>query len=279
MSFAYRHGFSLMRLWTATRSIVKHPTVLTEVLGGQNAIGHKLVLIRAKELRKDDVDVIKLKDFSIHLRQDDGMLSGTLYELGYIDPRQTQLFNARVKDKVVVDVGANLGWYTLNACAHGAKEVHAIEPEPTNIRLLKQSIALNGLDAKVYECAAGERDGTMRIYYQDDCNSGSSSAITKTGHYFDVPCRTLKSLGVKPDVLKIDVEYAEPMVLAGGLGMVEEVPEIFMEYGRKWEGYEALARLFEDRYRMEIVMWKRTIPIKKLSECKKVENVHLSLRR
>ena len=277
MNLKYRVGYHPMRLWTAARSIAKHPRLMTEALKGQDAMGRKLALIRSEEMKRNDVDVVKLRDFSMHLRPDDGILSGCIYECGGIDPRMTRMFNEAAPGKVVVDVGANLGWYTLNACAHGAKEVHAIEPEPTNAWLLRRSLGLNGFEAAtVYECALGEDEGTATLYYQDDCNSGSPSLVSKTKHSIDVPCKTLKSLGVKPDVLKIDVEYAEPQVLMGGLG---HVPEMFIEYGRKWKGYETLADFLEGRYRMEIVLWTGTIPIKKLSECRRVENIHLVLRK
>jgi len=48
------------------------------------------------------------------------------------------------KSAVFVDVGANLGWFSLVMAAAGYEDIHAIEPFGSNVRLLKLSLCLNG---------------------------------------------------------------------------------------------------------------------------------------
>ena len=57
---------------------------------------------------------------------------------------------------LVVDVGANLGWFSLFAAAHGPHvHVVAVEPQPRATRLLRHSIAANGLQAQITLHEAG----------------------------------------------------------------------------------------------------------------------------
>jgi FkbM family methyltransferase len=61
-----------------------------------------------------------------------------------------------------VDVGANVGTYTIWAAELGA-EVIALEPAPDTFALLQENIALNGYDVAAVQAAAGDRCGTARF--------------------------------------------------------------------------------------------------------------------
>jgi FkbM family methyltransferase len=61
-----------------------------------------------------------------------------------------------------VDVGANVGTYTIWAAELGA-EVIALEPAPDTFRLLEENIALNGYPVTAVRAAAGDHCGTARF--------------------------------------------------------------------------------------------------------------------
>ncbi|HEX4093109.1 MAG TPA: FkbM family methyltransferase [Trebonia sp.] len=61
-----------------------------------------------------------------------------------------------------LDVGANVGTYTLWAAELGA-EVIALEPAADTIRLLEENIALNGYPVTTVQAAAGDRCATARF--------------------------------------------------------------------------------------------------------------------
>jgi FkbM family methyltransferase len=61
-----------------------------------------------------------------------------------------------------LDVGANIGTYTLWAAELGA-EVIALEPAADTFRLLKENVALNGYQVTMVQAAAGDHCGTARF--------------------------------------------------------------------------------------------------------------------
>jgi FkbM family methyltransferase len=76
---------------------------------------------------------------------------------------------------VVVDVGANIGAFTLFA-AEFASHVYAFEPEPRNYDCLRRNIALNGFDhvTPIAKAVAGS-SGTREFHIAADENTGSHS--------------------------------------------------------------------------------------------------------
>ena len=118
-------------------------------------------------------------------------------------------------DAVVVDVGANIGWYTLRA-ARRAKKVYAFEPEPTNYELLQKAVRANGFsNVELEKLIVGDTDGETDLFLSID--AGRHSTVRKSGRKITVKCTTLDSFLPTQtiDVLKVDVEGAESRVLAG----------------------------------------------------------------
>jgi hypothetical protein len=55
-------------------------------------------------------------------------------------------------DTVVVDIGGNIGVYTLAAASQGHR-VHVFEPVPLHVLMIQQSLRMNALDDLVTLCA------------------------------------------------------------------------------------------------------------------------------
>lgn len=139
------------------------------------------------------------------------------------EPLATALFKRSLGEgKVVLDVGANVGYFTLLAAnAVGARgHVFAFEPAPGNVRMLKRNVEMNQyenvscLALAVGECA-GMRELTLSVF--PDCNGFNQSPICSSIGSVSVECVALDDFleGRKPDVVKIDVEGAEVSVLKG----------------------------------------------------------------
>ena len=79
---------------------------------------------------------------------------------------------------VFVDIGANIGYYSLNAARLGAQKVIAIEPNPTILSRLNDNIALNNLSSKiaVHDVAVGAETGVANLTIADG-DFGSSSIV------------------------------------------------------------------------------------------------------
>ena len=168
------------------------------------------------------------------------------------EPDETALIaKVMAEDAVCIDVGANVGYYTLLLASLSPRgQVHAFEPVPRNFDLLSKNIQLNGFENVVLNrCAVGNRNGEMRF---TDAEDGAYSSFLDTGRRapsgtITVPTRTLTSYceerGLhRIDFMKVDVEGAELMVLEGASGCFEDTnlrPKLIM-----MELYEPMLRSY-----------------------------------
>lgn len=128
----------------------------------------------------------------------------------------------------VLDVGANVGIYTLLAAKRGAM-VFAIEADPRNVEVLRHHVHLNGFDDRVaiFHMAAAAEEGRVTLF-RNPANSGGSS-IFRGVDPTSVTSNTIDSLNLPPiDVCKIDIEGAEVMALSGTDMTIERSPDMKM---------------------------------------------------
>ncbi len=139
-----------------------------------------------------------------------------------------------------VDVGANIGIYTIYALDLGA-EVIAVEPT-SNADRVREHLALNGYQATVIQKALSNRPGTVRITEGLD----SFNHLVSEGGV-EVEATTLDDIlgGRTAASVKIDVEGAERLVLQGASRALAEhrIKLLQME----WAPGQAQATLGESR--------------------------------
>jgi FkbM family methyltransferase len=121
------------------------------------------------------------------------------------------------KGDVVVDVGANLGFFTVYAYLKGASKIYSFEPDVKNFECLKQN---SPPCAEVFNYGIMVDPGEHVFFV--DVNPGGHSFFnfgdTRTGEKRTVRCLSIPSLfqdkGLeKIDFLKIDAEGAEVEIL------------------------------------------------------------------
>jgi FkbM family methyltransferase len=123
---------------------------------------------------------------------------------------------------VFVDVGANVGTYSLVLARHvgaGGKVV-AIEPHPaTHARLAFNRIASNVAQVRLVAAAAGASDGELMIE-SDDSNLGASHIATEQNAVDAIPVPSFRLRRILDDAglenvhaLKIDIEGFEDRVM------------------------------------------------------------------
>jgi FkbM family methyltransferase len=126
---------------------------------------------------------------------------------------------------IVYDVGAHAGFYTLLAShiVGPAGRVFAFEPLPRNVRYLKRHVELNrAKNAIIIEAAVTDASGTCSFL---ELPASLEGHISSEGR-LSVRSVSLDDLFTSgsipaPDVIKIDVEGAETMVLAGASALLE----------------------------------------------------------
>lgn len=120
-----------------------------------------------------------------------------------------------------VDIGANLGYFTLALAEKAGPQglVLAFEPEPSNHALLRKTLDDNGIrNVKLEQAAVSDAQGTCRLYVCEE--NGGDNRIFDSGDQrasVEVPMVTLDDYlqGRSLDVLKMDVQGAEARILRG----------------------------------------------------------------
>lgn len=135
---------------------------------------------------------------------------------------------------VVIDIGANIGTHSLSfARAVGPKgEVHAFEPQPPVLAILKGNVARNHASwVRVHGEAVGSGAGTARIMVPDYGRPHNAGAAGAAEAGYDVPVVALDALDLEScRLVKLDVEGMEPQVLAGARRTLERCrPLIYAE--------------------------------------------------
>jgi FkbM family methyltransferase len=140
----------------------------------------------------------------------------------------------------VVDVGSNLGLYTvlLSRLVGPTGRVLAFEPDPDLFSLLQRNCAVNGCtNVTAYNLALGSRHGHLTLHTMV-INSGDNHLGDGGSQLFrrSVPVEmvSLDEIipGLKPDLIKIDVQGWELDALKGMRKIIVENPhtEIYFEY-------------------------------------------------
>jgi FkbM family methyltransferase len=179
----------------------------------------------------------------------------------------TEVFRKSIKKGMtIIDVGANVGYYSLMAAKIAKNgEIYAFEPETDNFSLLNASIKQNNFKnlTTMQECVS-DIDGTTTFFINTASNNLGSHSMIRSENGAEVNVKTtrldtfIQAAKIdKVDVLKIDAESAEPLVLLGAKRLLETNSEliVLLEYTPEaWVNHQSLlASLFEQFYVYEIV--------------------------
>jgi FkbM family methyltransferase len=168
--------------------------------------------------------------------------------LGTFEPDKVRSISAegkRLNGSQFLDIGANVGFYSLLAASFGARVI-AFEPLPRNLNYLDRHVSMNGADVEVRACALSDTDGEARFDAQRDSSEGRLSV---SGDIV-VSVARLDSLDLQPNYMKIDVEGGEAKVLQGAAKTISKyLPMIFLAtHGSEVEA-QCLRMLREFGYR------------------------------
>jgi FkbM family methyltransferase len=170
-------------------------------------------------------------------------LAPHLFLQGYWEPDLTRFFLHLVKPRMrIVEVGANVGYYTLLACSLVGPEgrVIAFEANPAAATLARRSLSVNGFlsRARIVVMAVTDAPGTATLHrlehrqgdsglfdFSDNQLAFPDDRVTK----LEVPATSLDSFLEKDepiDLIRMDVEGAEPLVFDGMRGILERRPHL-----------------------------------------------------
>lgn len=192
----------------------------------------------------NNVLLLRLEDYSLVIPAEDiPLISYLLSQFAYYGSLEMGLTNAFKKfvkpGMTVVDVGSNIGIFTLIAAGIVGKsgKVYSFEPTPRTFDLLKMNIKINGYteQVSVQKIAIADKQGNMNLSIRDTCGHNTLFPAEEDTQLVEVETFSLDYiLADEPHihVIKIDTEGAEPLVWQGMQKIRERNPNliIFMEF-------------------------------------------------
>ena len=182
--------------------------------------------------------MITLPEGVLFLNQSDAAVSAPI-ALDFFEQTELALFRKTIQPGMtVVDIGANLGLYTVIAgkLVGPNGKVFACEPEPSNFALLKKNVEANKLSNVVlFDIAVSEKAGEVELFLHHN-NKGSPSLATwseKKTPSRRVRTDTLDNLlsaygSPAVDVIKMDIEGAEERALRGMSETIARSPRLVL---------------------------------------------------
>lgn len=158
-----------------------------------------------------------------------------IYVFGVWEPHLTRWLERRLRPgDVFVDVGANIGYYSLLASRLVGEEgaVVALEASPDFHRVLLKQVAINGCgNVRAVNAAISDREEMLTFILASSHNMGANSIVPYAGKAestFEVAAQPLSDV-LTPDeiararVIKVDVEGAEGAVVRGLVPLLDRL--------------------------------------------------------
>jgi len=169
----------------------------------------------------------------MHLNKVD-LVNLYLYYFGTWEPGLTQIVARSLRPgDVFLDVGANIGYYTLLAShlVGDAGQVMAVEASPSIFQVLEEHVLLNRrTNVRLFNVAAADAPGHLDIFAGPRDNIGTTSTLLGPKHRYEarVEALPLDDLLTSTDLqrvkcIKIDVEGGEFQVVQGMRASIAEL--------------------------------------------------------
>jgi len=248
----------MLSLWYISETVKElcaYPSSVALLLKGARQVGRCIDEQRRNKWASNPVRVKHVHGFNMFLNPEDLDVCSSIGTIGQYESHVTALFRKLLRrSRTVVDIGANVGWYTLQAAKILGKDasVIAFEPHPYNFQLLRKSLTYNNFDfVRAFQECVSDIDGTIPLYLDDDDHMGGHTTIKQDAilKSISVPSvrldTVLSEMGIgEVDILKIDVEGAEPKVIEGAGRSLASTRNIIMEWTQqRWNQVHLLDEL------------------------------------
>ncbi len=176
-------------------------------------------------------ELVQLEEFKMFVDPDDFFIGGEIARTRVYEPEVAAALRQRLRPGAVfVDIGANIGYFSLLAAVRVERtgRVLSFEPNDENCALLRRSVQENGFEnVDVYPCAVADRSQTLLLVAGGVNSNGQvierSPGVDHPSLSRDVPAVALDEClahVAKVDVVKIDIEGGEARAWKGMRGLV-----------------------------------------------------------
>jgi len=178
----------------------------------------------------------------IFVNEPDGV-AALVNSMGLYDFNNMNLIKLFLKQSVgdtFLDVGANIGSYTLIASEVPSSIVVSFEPHPDTFNRLSRNIEMNKRNnVQLMNIAVSNHNGNVLLSDEGSQQSSINRVIesNETTNNIQVKSNTLdqicKQLNIYPHIVKIDVEGYESKVLKGFQNSISHTMILLIERGEK----------------------------------------------
>jgi len=209
-------------------------------------------ILRLINRRTTDAFCVRIASHVLGANSFDRLLYLIFHKLKIIGREESAFFQKQLRPGMtVVDVGANIGLYTLrfSKLVGSNGRVYAFEPDPGLFSQAEANFRRNAIKNTIIFPMAAGADQEKKFLYQDAMNSGNNSlrrsALDEKSPELTVEVTTLDLILGKDriDWMKIDVQGWEPAVFQGMSDLLYRNPDIkicfeFWPAGLKSAGFD-----------------------------------------
>ncbi|MFZ0545858.1 MAG: FkbM family methyltransferase [Candidatus Promineifilaceae bacterium] len=210
--------------WNVWHKLITNQTVTIQML-----VDLFLYSDEFKKLQEEafKLQLIKLENFNIYIRKNDFFIGAVIANTQNYEPYVTNEVQRLLQPGMVfIDVGANIGYFTLLAAAlvGPTGKVYAFEPNPDNCRMIEMSIEANGFEnIQLFPYAVAEARQSFNLDVGGANSNGriidfSPEAVPGQGTPMLIEAVTLDETLAdleRVDLIKLDIEGAEPRAWQG----------------------------------------------------------------
>ena len=175
-------------------------------------------------LFKRDIVFNWINGSKIISRKGETAATGNIYCGLYSFPEMAYVLHSVLQSDLFVDIGSNIGCFTILACAVKGARGYCFEPVPSTYDRLITNLKINGLSDRVRPFNIGLSDKEGTLYFTDQ-NNTTNRVVRDTELNTEINKVKVKTIPLdtilsedSPTILKIDVEGYETPVLMGSKG-------------------------------------------------------------
>lgn len=219
------------------QSFLKNSEVNQIQITNQNIIFDIKKINNGKQSKKESIKLIADTN-------DERSIPIETFNFKKFEPNDSQFLIKFAKvSKNIIDVGANLGWYSLNFnFLKNTKSIHSFEPIPRTYSFFRENIKINKAKKIIANnFALSDKSGKQTFYLSNETGSASMKNIQNKKKVKKIVCklttldRYLVKNKIKCDLIKVDTEGSELFVFKGAIHTLKkQKPIVFTEMLRKW---------------------------------------------
>jgi len=238
-------------------------------------------------LKPKGIILAKVQDNLLYMDTRDDAIVPYLLTYGVYEEYETELFKKSIKPgMVVVDIGANIGYYSLIAArlVGISGKVYAFEPETNNYNILISNIKINNFTNIIIpiQKAVLDKCGKTNLFI-DKYNLGlhsisKNNITTKSSGFIEAETTTIDSFlrnmqSKRVDLIKIDVEGSEGFIIRGAEETLKHNnPKIIMEFSPRTlknagsEAIDLLLDLKRHNFKIKVILHRQMLDLANLDE-------------